>query len=204
MTTGHYISKVRRKIHRDNILKTGKELFIRHGYNYVSINDITSKIKIPKGSFYNHFKSKNEFLFEVLKKYESDSFELIKKHLIDSDSLPLLKLSNYFAEATNFYSDDLKQFNGCLIGNTCQELGNIDSETSIFMEKNFAAVNVIITPILQDAIDRKELKYDGDLTELSDFITNSWQGALLRTKASRDKKPLYTFRKILFNQILTK
>ncbi len=66
MTTGHYVCRLKRKIHKQDIIQSGYELFYDKGYGVTGISEITEKIGIPKGSFYNHFKSKEEFGIAVL------------------------------------------------------------------------------------------------------------------------------------------
>ena len=45
---------------RNAILEAGTKLFIERGYNGCSVQDITEAAGVPKGSFYNHFASKEE------------------------------------------------------------------------------------------------------------------------------------------------
>jgi len=48
------------------IITAARELFIEKGFIDTSINDIISAAKISKGTFYNHFVSKNECLIAIL------------------------------------------------------------------------------------------------------------------------------------------
>lgn len=48
------------------IITATRELFIEKGFIDTSINDIISSAKISKGTFYNHFSSKNECLIAIL------------------------------------------------------------------------------------------------------------------------------------------
>jgi TetR/AcrR family transcriptional repressor of nem operon len=45
---------------REKILKAAGALFHEFGYNGTSVQDIVRKAEVPKGSFYNYFKSKEE------------------------------------------------------------------------------------------------------------------------------------------------
>lgn len=49
-----------------NVILTAKQLFATKGYNNSSIQDIIEKSNISKGTFYNYFTSKNEFLIAYL------------------------------------------------------------------------------------------------------------------------------------------
>ncbi len=48
------------------IITAARELFIEKGFLDTSINDIISAAKVSKGTFYNHFVSKNECLIAIL------------------------------------------------------------------------------------------------------------------------------------------
>ncbi len=49
---------------------------------------------------------------------------------------------------------------------------------------------------------RGELSDDLLVPEIADYIINSWEGALLRMKVSKDIEPLLVFERILFDTIL--
>ena len=61
-----------------------------------------------------------------------------------------------------------------------------------------------ILEFLQGAQDNEEISAGLDIDEISDFIINSWEGALLRMKIRGDVSPLENFKKILFEMILNK
>lgn len=48
------------------IIQAARELFIKQGFGNTSIMDIIEAAKISKGTFYNHFSSKNECLIAIL------------------------------------------------------------------------------------------------------------------------------------------
>jgi AcrR family transcriptional regulator len=47
---------------RDRILKTAGSLFYQHGYRAIGIDRIIAEADVAKGSFYHHFKSKDELM----------------------------------------------------------------------------------------------------------------------------------------------
>ncbi|WP_300363777.1 TetR/AcrR family transcriptional regulator, partial [Fusobacterium sp.] len=51
---------------KEEIISTGSKLIIEKGYLNTSIQDITSKMGIAKGSFYTYFKSKDEFILTII------------------------------------------------------------------------------------------------------------------------------------------
>jgi TetR/AcrR family transcriptional regulator, transcriptional repressor for nem operon len=195
---------MRRKILREDILKAGMDLFHGLGYNGVSVGDITAKVGIPKGSFYNHFQSKNDFLDQVIDFYARESLVMVEKSLLDTSLSPLQRLKDYFAKATEFYTADPGRLNGCLMGNICQELASIDADVRKKLEKNFLGSDALLSGVLKEAVREGELDDGSDIPAMVQFITNGWQGALLRMKSVGNRQPLEAFQRVLFGCLLVK
>lgn len=51
---------------RDLIIEAADQLFYRQGYEHTSFSDIADAVKISRGNFYYHFKSKDEILEAVI------------------------------------------------------------------------------------------------------------------------------------------
>src|SRR5215475_15061326 len=54
---------------KDQIVAAAVETLHRQGFNGTSVQDITDAAKVPKGSFYNHFESKEELAVAALDRY---------------------------------------------------------------------------------------------------------------------------------------
>ncbi|MBT2288829.1 TetR/AcrR family transcriptional regulator [Paenibacillus albidus] len=65
---------------KDNMCEAAVEMFRELGYENVSINIICSQLSVTRGSFYHHFKSKNDLL---LYWFSSQ----IKQHIVMDESL---------------------------------------------------------------------------------------------------------------------
>jgi AcrR family transcriptional regulator len=70
------IRSVRSKLTRQRIYDTAVSLFLKKGYEKVSIDEICEKVGLTKGAFYSHFKSKDQIVIErmlaVDEHYRSD------------------------------------------------------------------------------------------------------------------------------------
>jgi len=51
------------------LVEAGLDLLHRRGFSATSVADIAEAAGVPKGSFYNHFKSKDDFGSAVLDLY---------------------------------------------------------------------------------------------------------------------------------------
>ena len=52
---------------RDQIVEAADELFYRRGYEHTSFADIADVVRISRGNFYYHFRSKDEILDAVIR-----------------------------------------------------------------------------------------------------------------------------------------
>ena len=58
---------------REEIVESALVEFHRRGFTACSVEDITRAAGVPKGSFYNHFKSKEDLGAEVVRRYAAAS-----------------------------------------------------------------------------------------------------------------------------------
>src|ERR1700744_4510090 len=83
---------------REHLIDVGVGLMHRNGYNATGLSDILNAADVPKGSFYHHFSSKEEFAAAVLEQYVTSIGELTATLLSDTKISPLKRLRRYFGE----------------------------------------------------------------------------------------------------------
>lgn len=69
---------------KNRILQVSREMFLRHGYSKIRIDEISSELNISKKTIYNHFGSKEELLIAVLEQGMLD----IEQELSNIESNP--------------------------------------------------------------------------------------------------------------------
>ncbi len=193
---------MRRKINREDIIKKGLELIHLNGFNATGIKEITDAISIPKGSFYNHFKSKEEFGLAILKHYEKGTIQRLEGILQNSSHLPLSRIRLFFEHLIERMQEKFEYRYGCLAGNFSSELGDVNPAISQATYDTLEAFKARFDACLQEAVAAGELPADTDTAGLAEFITNSWQGALVKMKPSRNAYPLEVFLKYLMEKVL--
>ena len=76
-----------------NLIESGLKLFSERGYHGTGIKEIVNSQGVPKGSFYNYFESKEDFIAEIVKHYEGILEKLWESSVEDGpDNDPLLML----------------------------------------------------------------------------------------------------------------
>jgi TetR/AcrR family transcriptional repressor of nem operon len=186
---------------RDHLLQVGLRRIRSAGYASTGVKEILDEADVPKGSFYHHFASKEAFAKEVLGLYVRGERERAEKILGDGKAAPLRRLRRYFEELIAVYGPTA-EISGCMVGNLSLEMADHSDSIQSLLHQSFANWQPGIAGILQEAIDRGELAKSNKPQELASFLLNSYEGALLRSKADRSSKPLENFLHFAFNVLL--
>ena len=108
----------------------------RKGYNATGVKDIVDAAGIPKGSFYNYFESKEDFVIQALQ-YSADHCNTVMGKTLKDRSLPPLQ------RIEKFYEERILQFRecdftlGCFGSNLCIEMGDISLPIGVATEAYF-------------------------------------------------------------------
>src|SRR4051794_20671537 len=81
---------------RDNILAVGQRIMSGKGFSAVGLNEILTAAKVPKGSFYHYFGSKDAFGEALLSSYFEDYLAAMDETLGQSGLSMAERLVNYF------------------------------------------------------------------------------------------------------------
>lgn len=194
---------------RQHLLSTGLRVLHSRGFNACGVQEITEAAHVPKGSFYNHFESKERFGAEVLGRYWEDRATRALAVLSDESQPPLDRLKAYFIAKTG--GDTPAEApakpvagtaRGCMIGNFAAELAG----QSRLVRDRLGAVYAAWTALLATCI--REAQQDGSLTAgldpdaLAAFLIDAFEGAVLRSKVDQDPAALRRFREIVFARLL--
>lgn len=164
-------------------------MFTEHGFHGVGLQDILNSVGVPKGSFYNYFTSKEEFCAASIAHYIEPYIILLDGWLKRPGMDALAALEGYFGELTS----ELGRRNfsgGCLLGNLIGEVGDT-SETcrvalGIAVHRYRDKLSEGIERGQREGVFRMDVKAD----DMADFLSDAWQGALLRMKIERSTRPL--------------
>lgn len=163
-------------------------MLLRQGYNDLGIASLLDKTGIPKGSFYHHFQSKEDFALQVIDVYMEEVHRGLEMCLGDASVPPLQRVRGFFEATAQKYRSE--GYLGCLLGGLGQELSGISESFRRKVEECFAAIAGRIAVTLREAIDRGELAPRTDPQRMAELLVNCWEGAALRTRLRRDPAPL--------------
>jgi TetR/AcrR family transcriptional regulator, transcriptional repressor for nem operon len=186
---------------RDHLLQVGLRRIHAMGYASTGVKEILDEADVPKGSFYHHFGSKEAFAKEVLQIYVRGENERAERVLRDGKGSPLKRLRRYFEELIAVYGPTAS-ISGCMVGNLSLEMADHSESIQSLLQLSFSNWQNGIAGVLQEAIDRGDLAKSNKPQELASFLLNSYEGALLRSKADRSNKALENFMHFAFNVLL--
>ncbi len=183
---------------RERILRAAFKAFHENGYNGTSIQDIIEAAEVPKASSYNHFKSKQQLAIEVLELYMRTVQDCMQGPP-ESSSIGLLRI--YF-ERSILQHKEWGFETGCMIGNFAAEISNSEVVLRAFVVRAFDAWTKAIEDVLSKAWDKGEIPATQKPKELASYILNSYHGAVLRGKLTRDHTPYDQFLTHTFSYVL--
>lgn len=186
---------------RDHLISEGLRLMRKHGYGATGVQEILEAAGVPKGSFYHHFGSKEEFTAAVLERYVSLEAEHCREVLGNTRQAPLRRLRRYFEDLIRT-AGQAAPIQGCLIGSLSLEIAGISPLLQDRLSAGFAGWQTAITAVLQEAIEKGDVPKSARPETLAGFLLNSWEGALLRSQADRSDVPLRDFLHYTFEVIL--
>ena len=185
---------------RGKLLETALERFQAQGFNGCGVQDITDAAGVPKGSFYNHFKSKEALAVEVLDRYgQGNRFDLLN----DETRAPLDRLRTHF----EFMAERLEGWaftRGCLLGNFASETADTSPAMRDAMAGAFDRWSATVTQVLRQAQAQGDIDPRQDPDRLARFLIQAWEGAITGAKVRKTRGPLDDFFAVSFGTLLAK
>jgi TetR/AcrR family transcriptional repressor of nem operon len=186
---------------KDHLLSTGLQVLHARGYHACGVQDITEAAQVPKGTFYTHFDSKEQFGAEVLGRYWEGRASKAIRVLGDESRTPLQRLRAYFDTKSRERAGS-NTGNGCLIGNFAAEMAGDSRLVRDRLASVFAAWTALLAGCIREAQAAGELRPGLDPDTTAAFLIDAFEGAVLRCKVDRDSTALARFEAVVFSLIL--
>jgi len=123
------------KTTRDRIIGAADQLFYQRGYEHTSFSDIANTVKISRGNFYYHFKSKDEILDAVIQLRLSNTQKMLDKW--ESEAEQAEDRIRCFIQILIMNQAKIKNF-GCPVGSLCTELAKLNHGSQTEANKLFS------------------------------------------------------------------
>ena len=183
------------------LLDAGLATFLERGYNATGIQDLLVATSVPKGSFYHHFVSKEDFALQVVDRYVAEVHQLLNQALLDSERAPLERMRAFFERLLAMYAT--QGYLGSLLGLLGQELAAVSTVFRRRIDTAFDGVARRLAEALDEARARGDVPPDSDAFQTATLMLNAWEGAALRSRLTRSAAPLEAALEATFRGVLT-
>ncbi|MDB5859498.1 MAG: Transcriptional regulator, TetR family [Ramlibacter sp.] len=190
-----------RESSKGKLLEAGFHLVHERGYGGTSVRDVVNAAGAAQGSFTNHFASKEKFGLDVLELYFDKIQSVIDQTLRNEKLPPLKRLKAYFdIHIAAIAGYDSKR--GCMFGNTSAEATDDNEALRLRVVEMLDDVTASVEYCLKAALKAGELPKGTRTKDLAGYITSSFEGAILLSKAYRSVAPIERFERILLASIV--
>ena len=177
---------------RELLLRSGLEVLTEKGYSATGIDEILARVRVPKGSFYHYFESKEAFGLALIDRYGQYFATKLDSHFGNSHIPPLMRVHAFVADAmAGMIRFDFRR--GCLIGNLGQEMACLPESFRARLQAVFVDWEERLAGCLDAARAAGQLHQDADCRQLASTFWIGWEGAVLRAKLERSTRPLASF-----------
>jgi TetR/AcrR family transcriptional repressor of nem operon len=175
---------------RRHILEVARPLLLRKGFTAVGLAEVLAAARVPKGSFYHYFGSKEAFGEAMLDGYFTDYLARIDI-LFAQPGSAAQRLLAFFDDWLDSQTGDEAQ-RRCLAVKLGAEVCDLSESMRAALDRGTRAVMAKLAHCIEEG------HADGSLAALPDaqlaaaMLYQSWFGASLLAKIARDRAPLDT------------
>ena len=184
---------------KEQIVQAGLKILLDKGFNGVGVQEITETAGVPKGSFYNHFESKEALGGEIVERYGADATR--RQVLLDKSLPALARLRGHFEGLNNLFVKS-KFERGCLLGNFSAELSNQSAVIRERLAELYQRWSRDIELAIADGQAEGTIPPDKNAADIAAFLLDAYEGALLRARVERSRAPFDRFMQLGFDRIL--
>nr|WP_321239487.1 TetR/AcrR family transcriptional regulator [uncultured Tolumonas sp.] len=182
MTTEH-------KDVRQHILDTGKMVIVGKGFSAVGLTEILNAAKVPKGSFYHYFKSKEVFGEALLEDYFTGYNQRLQSLFSDKSMTAAARLMTYWSRWQDAQeSDDLT--GKCLVVKLSAEVADLSELMRNALKQGTEKLIAQLTACIEEGIQDGSLSTGLIPEQTALALYELWLGATLLTKLRRDSSAL--------------
>ncbi len=172
---------------RDRLISVGVAAFSRYGYHGVGLKQLLDEARVPKGSFYNYFGSKEDYAAAAIETYARCLTETFESHMKKKRS-PLAGLKSFFSHLDRNFKDSGYR-DACPVGMLGTEL-ELESSCLPALQQAMQGFRELLIQALASAQEKGEIRQDMDARVMGSLLTDAWEGAVIRMRIEQSSRPL--------------
>jgi len=173
---------------RDTILAVGQRIMSGKGFSAVGLNEILTEAKVPKGSFYHYFGSKDAFGEALLANYFDDYLAALDVILAQPGLTMAARLTNYFDlwRANQSFLDCQGK---CLAVKLAAEVADLSESMRAVLNSGTASIISRLASALETGVAEGSLTIDDTPRQVAQSLYQLWLGASVMVKIVRSVEP---------------
>ena len=176
---------------KERILDAAEALMIEKSFHSVGLNEILGAVKVPKGSFYHYFTSKEQFGVEMLKHYVASASVYKRRMLLEATSEPdpLQRLMTYLeVNVAKMCENEGKC--PCLVVKLASEVADMSEPMREVLAAGQVEWGQVMEELLREGVQTGHISRTIDPKRTASTIWDLWGGAMQRAAIQRNVAPL--------------
>ena len=178
---------------KERILDAAEELMLAKSFHSVGLNEILSAVKVPKGSFYHYFTSKEQFGVELIRHYVTEATAFKRRLLLteDLDPNPLDHLTAYYnGSIAKMLENECQP--ACLVIKLAAEVANMSDDMRTVLADGMSEWRGIFEEIVREGQRKGVMRPEIDPAAAGSLLHDYWLGAMQRMMVQRNVASLRT------------
>ena len=186
---------------RTRLLDAGAELFTKKGFHGCGLSEVLQHAGVPKGSFYHHFGSKEEFGVALVERASSEHLEELEKIVSDPATPPLDRLRRVFETIRAAFAEAGPD-STCLIPKLALETAHLSKPVLEAVQRAYRGWTEQLAVAVREGQQRGEIRDDQAPERLATMLVMLWEGASMRMQVEHSTAPLDDFLALAFDSLL--
>ncbi len=186
---------------KQRLLDQGLVMLLEQGFNDLGVQALLDATATPKGSFYHHFRDKEDFALQVIDQYMQQVHAGLDVCLGDEGRPPLERVRRFFEMTQQAYRKE--GYLGCLLGGLGQELSGVSEVFRLKIEACFSEIATRIAVCLEHARAQGDIPTGSDTRRMANLLVDCWEGAALRSRLRGNSAPLTAMLNFCFSRLVS-
>ncbi|UCG38359.1 MAG: TetR/AcrR family transcriptional regulator [bacterium] len=183
---------------RRRLLKAARELFAEKGIDLTTIDDITQRADVGKGTFYYHFTDKNEVIAELIRQVLSELIRLMEDRCAKAEDLPSL-LESIIQVHIDFFSTRWEDFVLYYQGRADLKLKEGYSGLELPFIEYLESIETLVDSVVKQRLDKPLLRRIG--CAVAGFLSGYYSFAVIASEDDDVDANLQSLRGILVSSM---
>ena len=178
---------------REKILEVAESLVLSYGFAGASIDKVIEQAGITKGTFFYHFKNKQEMAKTLIERFHSKDMAMFTQFMTRAEKVtedPLQQLLLLVSFLEEMLDELTEPYPGCLFASYVYQSQQFDEDTLAVCSRAMTDWREMYSEKLREAVKKYPPKVEINPDELADLLTTILEGAMLLSKTMGDAKLL--------------